>query len=141
MTRQETNRIVVHCSATPPDMDIGADTIRDWHVNGNGWSDIGYHYVIRRNGNIEMGRQEGAIGAHAAGYNSDSFAVCLVGGVDQFNAPENNFTQDQFESLEMCLRGLLGWFPHAEILGHRDLPEVTKACPSFDVKGWWGSLQ
>ena len=48
--------IVVHCSATKPSMDIGVKEIRDWHVNGNGWSDIGYAYVIRRNGALELGR-------------------------------------------------------------------------------------
>lgn len=80
--RKETKRIVVHCSATTPGMDIGAAEIRDWHVNENSWDDIGYHIVIRRDGTIEMGRQEGAQGAHAAGYNHDSFAICLVGGID-----------------------------------------------------------
>lgn len=141
MTRQSTNRIVVHCSATPPNMDIGAGTIRDWHVNGNGWSDIGYHYVIKRDGTIEKGRHRDAIGAHAAGHNADSVAVCLVGGVDDNQNPENNFTPDQFDSLEMCLNGLLAWYPRAEILGHKDLPGVTKACPSFEVRDWWRGKQ
>lgn len=139
--RKQTNHIVVHASATPPSMDIGADEIRRWHVEGNGWSDIGYNAVIRRNGNIEMGRQEGAIGAHAAGYNSDSFAICLVGGTDKAGNAENNFTRDQFESLEIYIRGLIGWHPYAEVLGHRDLPDVTKDCPCFDVRSWWRSKQ
>lgn len=139
--RQETTRIVVHCSATTPSMDIGAVQIRDWHVNENGWSDIGYNIVIRRNGTIEMGRQEGIQGAHAAGYNQDSFAICLVGGIDDDGKPENNFTSDQFQSLEIYLRGILQWYPRAEIMGHRDLPGVTKACPSFNVKTWWRALQ
>lgn len=51
--RNKTDYIVVHCAATKPSMDIGADTIRDWHVNGNGWRDIGYHLVIKRNGDVE----------------------------------------------------------------------------------------
>lgn len=63
----------IHCAATPPGMDIGADELRRWHVEGNGWSDIGYHYVIRRNGAVEFGRDRDndgdiweEIGAHGA---------------------------------------------------------------------------
>ena len=66
---RDINLIVIHCSATPPDQKIGAEEIRDWHVNGNKWSDIGYHYVIRRNGVIDVGRDVSVAGAHAKGYN------------------------------------------------------------------------
>jgi N-acetylmuramoyl-L-alanine amidase len=114
--------------------------IREWHVKDNGWSDIGYNAVILRDGTIEMGRQEGSIGAHARGYNHDSFAICLVGGMAVDGSDENNFTQDQFESLEIYIRGLRHWYPGAQILGHRDLPGVTKACPCFSVRNWWASL-
>ena len=55
--------IFIHCSATPPSMDISADDIRDWHL-ARGWSDIGYHAVIKRDGTIEAGRSEDRAGAH-----------------------------------------------------------------------------
>lgn len=134
--RRTTNRIVVHCAATNPTQDIGASEIRRWHVEGNGWSDIGYHQVIRRSGVIELGRPLHVIGSHARGYNSDSVAVCLVGGIDMEGNAENNFTDAQFHALEVTLDywGLI--YPGAEVLGHCDLPGVTKACPSFDVRRW-----
>jgi hypothetical protein len=88
-------------------MDIGADTIRDWHVNGNGWRDIGYHLVIRRDGSIEKGRDINDSGAHAAGYNSKSIGLCLVGGMAEDNSAENNFTAQQWTSLLAKVKELL----------------------------------
>jgi N-acetyl-anhydromuramyl-L-alanine amidase AmpD len=119
--RRRTDFIVVHCSATPPESDIGVDEIRDWHVNQNGWSDIGYHAVIRRDGEIEFGRHFDLAGAHVSGQNYRSIGVCMVGGVDHRGNPENNFTQDQFESLTILLDMLERAYPMAKTLGHRDL--------------------
>ena len=127
------NKLIVHCSATPPSMYCDAATIRDWHVNKNGWSDIGYHYVICRDGAIEAGRDEGTPGAHAKGFNGESIGICLVGGVDENNKPQANFTASQYASLESILRDLLQSYPGAKVLGHRDLPNVAKDCPCFDA--------
>tara|TARA_R110001632_G_scaffold174521_1_gene294103 strand:+ start:521 stop:721 length:201 start_codon:yes stop_codon:yes gene_type:complete len=52
------DKIIVHCSATPQFKDFDVEDIRDWHVNGNGWSDIGYHYIIKLDGEIQVGRLE-----------------------------------------------------------------------------------
>jgi N-acetylmuramoyl-L-alanine amidase len=134
MKRLSTDFIVVHCSATPEDMDIGAEEIRRWHKE-RGWSDIGYHMVIRRNGSIEFGRDDDAVGAHVRGYNDNSIGICLVGGTNKKQKPENNFTPAQFKSLARSLRFYRAIYPGAEILGHRDL-DGGKACPSFDVPSW-----
>lgn len=134
--------LIVHCSATNPRQDIGAEEIDRWHRK-RGWRKIGYHYVIRRSGVVELGRMLDEAGAHAFGYNASSIGLCLVGGVSAARSgvpggvPENNFTPEQFEALKWKLEELLQRFPKAEILGHRDLPGVTKACPSFDVRAWW----
>jgi len=71
-------KLIIHCADTPPNMDVGAEEIRRWHVEGNGWSDIGYHYVIRRCGLIETGRDESTPGAHVRGHNTGSIGVCMV---------------------------------------------------------------
>lgn len=135
-------RIIVHCAATPPSMDIGAEEIRRWHTDpkpeGRGWSDIGYHGVIRRDGMYEPGRPEYRSGAHARGHNADTLAVCLVGGVTKAGRPSNNFKPEQL----MTLKHVILWWSAAyeieleDVLGHRDLPGVAKACPSFDLRGW-----
>lgn len=132
--------LVVHCAATPPDMDIGATEIDRWHRTERHFAMIGYHKVIRRNGKIESGRPLDAPGAHAVGFNERSLAVCLVGGVNKETLEaENNFTPEQFESLANVLRAWKQMYPDAQIVGHRDLPSKharLKACPSFDVAEW-----
>jgi N-acetyl-anhydromuramyl-L-alanine amidase AmpD len=145
--REKTDYIVVHCSATTSDKDIGAHEIREWHL-GNGWSDIGYHYVIRRDGTVENGRQQSIAGAHVAGFNSVSVGVCLVGGANKQGRGEDNFTLPQMQSLKKLLLDLKEDYPRAMILGHRDLSpdlnhdgkitsnEWIKECPSFDVAKW-----
>lgn len=138
MIRKATDFIVVHCSATRPGMDIGADEIRVWHKQ-KGWSDIGYHYVIRRNGKIELGRRLEVEGAHVQGHNHHSVGICLVGGIADIGKPHNNFTPDQMMSLLSLLDDLKGKYPDAKIQGHRDFPGVAKACPSFDVRKWLNS--
>lgn len=131
------NYLVVHCAATKSDMDIGAQEIRSWHFQ-RGWMDIGYHFVIRRNGAIEEGRPPDRPGAHARGYNHLSLGVCLVGGVAaDGKTAENNFTPDQFHALWALLTDLKSKYPEAKVIGHRDLPNVNKGCPSFDVPSWW----
>lgn len=135
--RTKTDYLVVHCSATPPDMDIGAAEIRRWHVENNGWRDIGYHFVIRRSGALEAGRAIDDVGAHVAGVNDRSIGVCLVGGVDASNKPADNFTAAQRITLDAVLRMLVKAYPGAVVRGHRDF--ANKACPSFDAMEWAGS--
>lgn len=131
--RRSTDYIVVHCSDTYETMDIDAATIRKWHVEERGWSDIGYHKVILRDGTVEQGRPDADSGAHARNYNSKSIGICLVGGRGDDDQAADNFTDAQFDSLRDLLSELKDKHPNAEILGHRDLDGVSKECPSFDV--------
>ena len=135
--RDKTDYIAIHCSATGPKQDFGAADIDKWH-RAKGWKCIGYHYVIRRNGTVEEGREELTIGAHVENWNSVSIGVCMVGGVDA-NDPKkavNNFTPEQFKSLKQLLVDLKIRYPSAIIQGHRDFPKVAKACPCFSVAEW-----
>lgn len=133
--RPATDFIVVHCAATKPNQDIGAADIDRWH-RAQGWACIGYHYVIRRDGTLEDGREESRIGAHVQGYNTNSIGICMAGGIDLKGNPENNFTPEQFDTLATLLSWLKDTYPKAVIQGHRDFPKVAKACPSFDVRDW-----
>lgn len=127
--------IAIHCSATKPGQDIGVAEIRGWH-KAKGWSDIGYHWVIRRDGRLEQGRGEEVPGAHVEGHNSKSIGVCMVGGVDDRNNPDNNFTPEQWTALKAICTDLARRYPAAVFKGHRDYPGVKKACPSFDARAW-----
>lgn len=132
--RTETNTIFVHCSATKPSQDIGVRQIRIWHKHDNGWLDIGYHLVIKRDGIVEEGRPLDVVGAHAYGHNGDSVAVCLVGGINEKGEADSNFTAEQYESLKTVIKSLKGNYENATIKGHRDVS--NKDCPSFDVHGF-----
>ena len=131
--RKETNAIFVHCSATKPSMDIGVREIRQWHKE-KGWLDIGYHFVIRRDGTVEAGREQSAVGSHVQGHNSDSVGVCLVGGIDAKGNFEANFTPEQMRALKGLLHELRGTYPKAVIRAHHDV--APKACPSFNLSRW-----
>lgn len=131
--RKETNAIFVHCSATKPSMDIGVREIRQWHKE-KGWLDIGYHFVIRRDGTVEEGRAIEAVGSHVQGYNSDSVGVCLVGGIDAKGNFEANFTPEQMNALRSLLVTLQVMYPKASIRAHHDV--APKACPSFNLSHW-----
>lgn len=126
------DKIVVHCSATPKGRDVSVDTIRKWHVEERGFSDIGYHWVVELDGSINKGRHESKSGAHAKGYNSRSIGVCYVGGVDSNMKAKDTRTEAQKEALHCLLVDLKGRYPNAEIVGHCDLSK--KDCPSFDAK-------
>lgn len=147
MTRK-ISKIIVHCSDTFADMDIGAVEIRRWHMDpppkGRGWIDIGYNYVIRRDGKLEPGRDLDGdgdvleeVGAHAYGHNGDSIGVCLVGGKGKDGKPEFNFTRKQMDTLDMVVDFIRANMPDIKVIGHRDVAQ--KACPSFDVLSYYGS--
>jgi len=128
--------LVVHCAATKPSMDIGVKEIRLWHRQ-QGWLDVGYHYVIRRSGEVEKGRPDDRPGAHASQVNDRSIGICLVGGIDAKGKAENNFTNEQFAALRTLLYQLRCLYPEADVIGHRDIPGVAKDCPSFCMKTLW----
>lgn len=128
-------KIIVHCSATKTSHDIGVDEIRKWHVQGNGWSDIGYHFVIRRDGTVENGRDLEIMGAHCKGHNSDSIGICVVGGLDKTGEAEFNFMPEQLAELRRIIVDLKKEYPESTLHGHNEFS--SKACPCFDVPKWW----
>ena len=126
------NKIIVHCSATPEGRDVSPEEITRWHIEENGWSDIGYHFIITLDGVIHFGREIEKAGAHAKGHNSDSIGVCYVGGMDvDMKSSKDTRTEEQKEALVDLLCELKDTYG-GEIYGHRDFS--SKDCPSFDAK-------
>jgi len=134
------NKIIVHCSATREGQHIDVDTIRGWHVNERGWSDIGYHYVIYLDGSIHTGRDIRRSGAHTKGHNKNSIGVCYIGGVEaDGKTPKDTRTDAQKEGLTTLLTELKTInYCEAIIHGHRDFS--SKACPSFDATKEYESI-
>ncbi len=123
--------IIVHCSATPEGRDYTVAQIRQWHLQ-RGFRDIGYHYVIYRDGTIHTGRPVAQAGAHCTGHNAHSIGVCYIGGVAKDNkTPKDTRTEAQKKSLANLLKRLHELYPKATLHGHREF--ANKACPSFDV--------
>ena len=141
------NELIVHCSATPEGRNYSVEDIRADHKK-QGWSDIGYHYVIYRDGTIHNGRDVDLVGAHCAknGHNQHSIGICYIGGVE--NKPSTPYhllkakdtrTEEQKVSLLSLLLDLKKLYPNARIWGHRDF-DTSKECPSFNAREEYGKL-
>lgn len=138
VNKRTIKELIVHCSATPEGKDYSVNTIRQWHLQ-RGFSDIGYHYVIYRDGSIHIGRDESIIGAHCTGHNTNSIGVCYIGGcASDGKTPKDTRTTEQKQSLVKLLKELKTKYPQASIHGHRDFS--SKACPSFDATKEYSSL-
>lgn len=143
---REIKEVFIHCSATMPNMDIGVEEIRRWH-KARGWLDVGYHWVIRRDGTVEQGRSEWEVGAHARLHNLHSIGICLVGGLDEDMKPTSRYSSLQWKALEKLVREIVDRHDLSNpvnvsmpyhlskiIRGHNEVS--TKSCPCFDVKQW-----
>ena len=150
MKQTDIKFIVVHCSASKPDQVAGVKEIDQMHKD-RGWSGIGYNFVIRRDGAIEIGRPLNKVGAHVFGFNKISWSACLEGGLNANGDPEANYSDQQLRNLRQLLTTLSIMAPGAEVKGHRDFSpdidgdgiierhEFIKACPCFDAPLWWVS--
>ena len=136
---REIDKIIVHCSATREGQDIPVETIKKWHVEGRGWSDIGDHFYIDINAKIWKGRDIQKIGAHCSGNNRSSIGICYCGGVEaDGKTPKDTRTESQKESLLSVLKTLKAMFPDASIYSHNEF--ANKACPSFDATNEYKGL-
>jgi N-acetylmuramoyl-L-alanine amidase len=141
------NLIVVHCSATGEGVDFRAKDIDNWH-RAKGWKKIGYHFVIDLNGVVELGRPLEEMGSHVHGHNANSIGIVYIGGLDANGKAKDTRTPEQRIAMFDLVGKLHRQFPHARIVGHRDLSpdldkdgvvekhEWMKDCPSFDVAKW-----
>jgi N-acetylmuramoyl-L-alanine amidase len=137
--------IVIHTAAAPLNVDVSAAAIRAYH-KAKGWKDIGYHYVIRKNGTVEIGRRITDPGAHVEGMNHCSIGICFSGHGDLAD-----FTVAQKEAGAKLVAELLVKFQLANkflanpsrVIGHREVndlipavfpgPRTTKSCPGRKV--------
>lgn len=135
--------LVIHCSATKLSQDIPVSTIKKWHVKGRGWSDVGYHYYIRKDGSLELGRDRDGdgdiweeIGAHVRNFNSKSVGICYEGGLDESGEPKDTRTKEQLITMSAIVKVISSQFKGIKIRGHKDFPNVAKSCPCFEVLDW-----
>lgn len=122
------SKIIIHCSDTPESTYFDIEDIRKWHIQERGWSDVGYHYVVLLDGEIQKGREDNKIGAHCYGHNSTSIGVCYIGGGDG----KDTRTIEQKNSLIGLVKGLKEQYPDAVVFGHSDFSD--KECPCFNAR-------
>lgn len=152
MKPEEIDAIIIHCSATRADKLFRAKDIARMHRQ-RGFRTIGYHYVIDRDGTVELGRPETEQGAHCntsgmsgRSYNKHSIGICYIGGLDKHGKPTDTRTDEQKVALRELVAKLCRKYPIVEVLGHRDTSpdlnddgevepwEYIKACPCFEVR-------
>jgi N-acetylmuramoyl-L-alanine amidase len=137
--------IIVHCTATRADWWAGKRTsekvreIKRWHVQDRGWSDIGYHFLIDRDGTVAKGRDIARDGAHVQGKNKGTIGISLFGGhgsaeTDKFS---QHFTPQQDAALRKLIGDLHGSYGKVPVTGHNQY--AAKACPGFNVPAWFGA--
>lgn len=142
---REIELLIIHCSGTRVDRDITASDIHSAH-RMRGYSSGGYHYFIRKSGQVEPMRPLQEPGAHARGYNRNSVGVCYEGGLDVNGNAADTRTLQQKVSLVRVIGELKAKFPDICVKGHRDLSpdknyngiidpwERITECPCFEVK-------
>tara|TARA_A100000171_G_C2136379_1_gene150585 strand:- start:980 stop:1429 length:450 start_codon:yes stop_codon:yes gene_type:complete len=132
-------KIIIHCSATVEGVNVSTSTIKRWHVQGRGWSDIGYHYIIPLDGEIEYGRELARSGAHCKGENENSIGICYIGGLSDKKRAKDTRTEAQKEALVNILKTLTHIYPEASIHSHFEY--ANKACPCFNAGEEYAELQ
>jgi N-acetylmuramoyl-L-alanine amidase len=130
--------IVVHCSATGQDAKVEAIQ-RYWKQN-LGWKSPGYHYIIEADGKETQLLTIAQPSNGVKGFNKSIINVCYIGGVNKLGKPIDNRTDAQKKQLYTRLKALKTMFPQAIIQGHKDFPNVAKACPCFDAKSEYKNI-
>jgi len=105
------------------------------------WRSPGYHFIIERDGTIVDNWPIAKPSNGAKGHNHDSIHISYIGGIDANGKPKDNRTKEQRKAMAELVNRLAKQFPDAKVLGHRDFPNVAKACPCFDAKKWWEEVK
>lgn len=127
--RDDTSRIVIHHTGNPTDDDLSAEQLHRSHLN-LGWAGVGYHFIVRKDGTVELGRPDWAVGAHAEGFNYCSISIHVCGN---FNLAEP--TEAQINALPMLIADICEAYgliaSDSIVMGHRDL--MATACPGDNL--------
>ena len=138
--RKATAFIVIHHTGFPGvDKDSTAAAIHKYHQEHNGWAGIGYHYLIRKDGMIEQGRQPGKVGAHAQDNNETSIGVCLAGNFEIGKPTEQQMAAVKELCYWLCRKYGLDSMKKGVIVGHRDLNDT--ACPGKNLYKKLGEIR
>jgi N-acetylmuramoyl-L-alanine amidase len=126
--------IAIHCTATPQTATVAS--IQRYWKDSLGWSSPGYHFLIEPNGNTHQLLDFNGVANGVKGFNKESVHISYIGGVNKNGTPVDNRTDAQKKAILECINCIIDWSDNKCLIiqGHRDFPNVKKACPSFDAK-------
>lgn len=127
--------IVIHCTATPTNTTV--ESIQRYWKEVKKWGDTpGYHYLIKYDGEVLtlLDENKNSYGVYA--HNSECISLSYIGGVDAKGKAKDTRSKAQQEAMFNKIVELTHKYPLAKVVGHRDFPNVKKACPCFDVTTW-----
>lgn len=130
--------IAVHCTATQPSATVSS--IQNYWKKNLGWKNPGYHFIVKANGEIENLLAIDQVSNGVKGFNHEIINISYVGGIDKAGKPKDTRTDAQKTAILCKLKELKKQFPKAIIQGHKDFPNVKKACPSFEAKKEYENL-
>ena len=137
---REITEVVVHHTDTYEDQDIDYDDVYKWHTARN-FKDVGYHFLILRNGDLQVARPISRTGAHCLkGHNRYSIGLAFVGGIvgsgkkrgSQRNS--STFRPEQWETFKAFMRAFYSVHPGGQAWGHADIDPERRSDPNFDVQ-------
>lgn len=131
---REIKYIAIHCTATSQSATV--QSILKFWKEKRGWTNPGYHFLIEPNGIVHNLQPIDKHSNGVAGFNHCTINIAYIGGIDEKGNPVDNRTEIQKKRMLEILNQLKIQFPNAKIRGHRDFPNVKKACPSFSVSTW-----
>jgi hypothetical protein len=126
--------LTLHCTATPEGRDNTAAEVTKWDIERFGQPS--YHIVVELDGDAVRTLRDDQRGAHTGGHNTGNIGISYVGGTTSLNAgakPKDTRTPEQKATLRRLVSEYRAKYPGIVVRGHRDWPNVNKACPSFDV--------
>lgn len=126
--------IAIHCTATQQTATVAA--IQRYWRDSLGWKAPGYHLLIEPNGTIHQLLDFNGVANGVRGFNKDSVHISYIGGVNKAGRALDNRTDAQKKAILECIDRVIEWSDNKCLIiqGHRDFPNVKKACPSFDAK-------
>lgn len=125
-TPRKIRRVFLHCSASDNPEHDDISVIRKWHAQ-RGFTDVGYHWFIKKDGTVQAGRSVDQIPAAQQGHNTGTLAICLH-GLDKLK-----FTEAQFESLRALCREI-NTIHQGKVTFHGHCEVSSKTCPVFDYR-------
>lgn len=132
--------LTIHCAATPEGRAVSAETVAGWDIERFGQES--YHWIVTLDGQAHRRLADDVKGAHVANNNTGNIGVCYVGGLAKDGkTPKDTRNDLQRAALAQLVHDYRERYPGLVIRGHRDWPNVAKACPSFDVAAWLKSLR